>query len=357
LIGVKDMLQKVGDDKTRVYITVDVECAEERMINKSLIPPQDYDVRVWGKFKNQRRELGIDLIMRELHAEGLKGTFYTEVLGSYFFGLDGLREVVKVIRGRGHDVQLHMHPVLRAPNWYSRNVIKVSDNIGDYSLGYQADLLSEGMDILVSCGVPRNEIISFRAGNFGANNTTWNAMAQAGLKVSSNYNPCYFKKDCHMRFFGSSADLFEAEANVLELPISCFKYGKNDFRHMQITAVSLQEMKDYLLKSHRMGIKNVVIVTHSFELYHIDDPVKKIGRINSVNLRRFRGLCKFLSENKDKFQVNTVSDLVKELPVTIGPPRDYPSGNLLYKSERVLEQSYKRLESKTKFNFERLVWK
>jgi hypothetical protein len=349
-------MSSVVSDRTRVHITVDVECAEERVIDNSKRSSQGYDLRVWGRLANQRRELGIDLLMREMHSEGLSGTFYLEVLGANFWGLDELREVVKVIRRRGNDVQLHMHPVLRVPHWYSRNIIKPSDNIGDYSLGYQTALLNEGIDILSACDIPRDEIVSFRAGNFGANNVTWAAMAQAGLKVSSNYNPCYFTKNCHMSFQQASSDVFEAEHGIVELPISCLKYGEKEFRHMQIAAVSLDEMKYYLLKAHAAGMRNVTIVTHSFELYHIDDTDKKIGRINSVNLNRFRGLCKFLSANSDKFKVETINDFAKTLPLEVGVSRDYIKGNLLYKSKRLIEQAYKRFESKIRFDRERLVW-
>ena len=54
--------------RTRVYITVDVECAEERGASQ---PLQGYDLRVFGRFANQRRGLGIELLMDELEAAGL----------------------------------------------------------------------------------------------------------------------------------------------------------------------------------------------------------------------------------------------------------------------------------------------
>lgn len=66
--------------RTRVYVTVDVECAEERSIGGWLLPAQDYDMRVWGRFRNHRHDLGIGLIMRELEARGFRATFFTEVL-------------------------------------------------------------------------------------------------------------------------------------------------------------------------------------------------------------------------------------------------------------------------------------
>ena len=48
--------------RTRVYVTVDVECAEERSAGGRSLPALDYDARVWGRFRNQRQDLGIGLI-------------------------------------------------------------------------------------------------------------------------------------------------------------------------------------------------------------------------------------------------------------------------------------------------------
>ncbi len=108
-----------GPTKTRVYITVDTECAEERIVRGALQPPLGYDLRVWGRFANHEEELGVPLIMRELEAAGLRGTFFVEPLGARFFGVDGLAAVCRAIRARGHDVQLHAHPMQQRPRFRS----------------------------------------------------------------------------------------------------------------------------------------------------------------------------------------------------------------------------------------------
>ena len=59
--------------RTRVFITVDVECAEERRRGSRVQPTQGWDLRVWGRFQNQREELGIRRIMNDLEACGRRG--------------------------------------------------------------------------------------------------------------------------------------------------------------------------------------------------------------------------------------------------------------------------------------------
>ena len=57
--------------QTRVYLTVDVECSEERIIGAALQPARGYDLRVWGRLANQGRELGLPLVTDALAEAGL----------------------------------------------------------------------------------------------------------------------------------------------------------------------------------------------------------------------------------------------------------------------------------------------
>jgi hypothetical protein len=343
--------------RTRVYLTVDVECAEERVIGGRPTPAQGYDVRVWGRFRNQKSDLGIGLIMRELEAFGFRGTFFTEVFGSHTFGIADLRDACQEMHGRGHDVQLHTHPIQRRAKYRTLGEAPAKDDIGAYTIEEQTALLREGVDILASCGVPREELLGFRAGNYGANNDTWAAMASAGLTVSSNYNPCYFAKNCKMRFDGSTPGLFRTSSGTYELPISNFVERGGGHRHMQITAVSLAEMKSYLWQARRLGIDEVTLVTHSFELCHIDSVEERLGRVNSVNTLRLRGLCHFLAEHADAFEVDTVGALAKRLAaarVAPSPARtdapSMPRGHRRHKARRLIEQVFKRVEAKLPFS-------
>jgi hypothetical protein len=344
--------------RTRVYLTVDVEGAEERDIGGRLLPAQDYDVRVWGRFRNQRQDLGIGLIMRELEAHGLRATFFTEVLGSETFGIDGLREIIAEIRARGHDVQLHAHPIQRCGRYRSLGRAPVADDIAAYTLAEQTALLREGIAILVRCGVPREDVRAFRAGNYGANNDTWAAMAAAGLRVSSSYNPCYFEKNCQLRFTNSRPGLFRAEHGVFELPISNSVDHRGGHRHMQITAVSIAEMTRHLQEARRLGIGEVTIVTHSFELAHIDSINERQGRVNSVNLLRLRGLCRFLRQHEAEFEVDTVGALAARLRETdagspdgapdraTNPATQMPTTRRRDRPRRLVEQALKRVEAR-----------
>jgi hypothetical protein len=329
--------------RTRVYLTIDTECAEER----GSAPALGWEPRVWGRFANQRRALGIELIMSELERRDLRGTFFVEALGSAYFGEAELAEVVRAIAERGHDVQLHTHPRQIVANWRTLGVPPASDDIGSYPVADQVRMLREGVAILERCGAPAGSVLAFRAGNYGASNATWEAMAAAGLVLSSSYNPCYFDKNCKMRFAGASAGRFVAEHAIHELPITTFVEPGGGHRHAQITAISRAETRALLEAAHASDLREVTIVTHSFELYHLDAPDR--GRPSSINLRRLRALVDYLADHPDRFEVDTCGALGRRIRDSLEPPpvhRAYPRGNAARKLARLASQTIKRVEQR-----------
>lgn len=331
--------------KTRVYLTVDVECAEERLLRGRILPPLGYDLRVWGRFANQDEELGIPLIMRELEATGLRGTFFVEPLGARHFGLSGLAQVCRAITARGHDLQLHAHPMQRTPTFRSAGQPTPADDLHAFSVDEQVQILDEALGLLAEAGVERSEVRGFRAGNFGADARTWEAMARVGLTVSSNLNPNYAKRNCKLPWQGIPPSLFATEHGVWELPVSNFSDGNGGWRHLQLMAVSLAEIIDYLRQARALGISEVTLFTHSFEFFYIEDLARRRAAINQVNLSRLRGLCRFLARHAADFEVDTVGALAKRGPVAAAAPSALPRLRPLRKYGRMVEQLYKRVRS------------
>ncbi len=333
--------------KTRVYFTVDVECREQRHVAGKLQPAAGYDLRVWGRFRNQNRQLGIGLIMDELERHGFAATMYLDPFGSLHFGRSEFCEVCQQIRERGHDLQVHAHPIQRQGNWISEHIKPQRDKMNEYDRAGQVAILREALDIFVDAGVPRDELTSFRAGHFAANPDTWRAMAEVGLRVSSSFNPCYVDKGvCQIKWEKASGGLFNTGHHVWELPITTFQNRSGHHRHLQLTAVSLAEVIHVLKQARRIGMKEVTIVTHSFEFFHIDDESEGLGRINTLNVKRLRGLSKFLAKHHDAFEVDTAGSLAKRLPEQkVRPVDGFVQGKRTLQAARMIAQAYKRLET------------
>jgi hypothetical protein len=217
----------------------------------------------------------------------------------------------------------------------------------EYDRDTQRALFKEAMELFVSCGVPRHEIVSFRAGHFGANNETWQAMADVGLTISSNFNPCYLANgECQISWSAEHTGLFDTGLGVWELPISNLVEASGGYRHVQITALALVELVDYLEQAHALGYHEVTVVTHSFEFFHIDSVEKRLGRPNPINIARLRGLLRFLDKQRDRFAVETTLELARRLPDTEPRVRGLlPRGRPHLKLLRLGEQVVKRAEA------------
>jgi hypothetical protein len=169
-----------------------------------------------------------------------------------------------------------------------------------------------------------------------------------GLRVSSNLNVSYLKRNCRISWPRTETGLFDTGAGVWELPVSNFLDG-NKPRHLQIMAVSLREMIDYLRAARKNNIAEVNIFTHSFELFYIEDLERRKARLSLVNLSRLRGLCRFLRAHEDEFTVETVGELAQRLhegaPPPATSPAELPRGKALHRYGRMVEQLFKRVES------------
>jgi hypothetical protein len=153
-----------------------------------------------------------------------------------------------------------------------------------------------------------------------------------------------------MRTERASAGLFESETRgVWELPITTFVERGGSHRHAQITAISAGEIRRLLDDAHRAGVGEITIVTHSFELYHIDDLTH--GRPNTMNVLRLRALCRHLAEHSDRFEVDTVGALAARIANGVERPLAAPNlaplrGHDRHKLVRLVEQTFKRIEAR-----------
>jgi hypothetical protein len=335
-----------------VHLTIDVENAEARRWGDEVRPPMGYAPRIWGRFQNRRDELGLRRLASDLAARRLVATFYVEALGARYFGVDGLREVVACLLEHGQDVQLHLHPTQRDPEALLRGEPAPADDMHAYPRDAQRALLREGLDLLVEAGVPRDRLVAFRAGNFGANADTWLACKEVGLRVSSNYDPGYFDVSCRMRHADARPDLFEPVAGLLELPIACVRTSRGGLRHLQLTALSAAEIRFALERMREAGYAAATLVSHSFELYAITDRDGREGRTSTVNARRWRALLDFLEAQPSRFPTETAyalaaraassRDLRSFLPG--GPAPEVPATPPHLEALRLVEQAVKRLE-------------
>jgi hypothetical protein len=268
-----------------------------------------------------------------MNDHGLKSVCFVEPLFSARFGLQPLSEIVGMVKEAGHENQLHLHTewVDEAREPLLEGVTGKRQHLRYYSAGEQASLVASGLDRMARAGAPG--INAFRAGSFGFNRDTLDALAANSIPFDSSYNATLFGLDSGVRPGDAAWAPFEC-AGVHEYPMTVFADGTGKMRHVQLTACSYGEIEGLLWRALEAGYTSFVILSHSSELLNAgrDGP-------DPVAIRRFRKLCAFLGKNKDSFRVRGFGGLQPEAPAPQPPALSSP---LWRTGKRMLEQAYRR---------------
>ena len=259
-------------------------------------------------------EYGLSHQMDVLDAHDLKAVFLVESLFASATGVGPLREMVALIQGRGHEVQLHIHPEWL--EWMPDSTLPAwaGDDMKDYTEEEQVLLIARGLDNLRRAGAV--DPCAFRAGNYGVDLATLRALARNRVRFDTSYNVDYLDTARGLRL----PDLLlqpRTIDGVCEVPISFFSDWPGHYRPAQLGACSDRELRQALLQAWRRGWHSFVLVSHSFELLRGRGRLEVFPRPDRIVVRRFESLCRFLAGNREKFRTVGFSDLE---PSPIAPP-------------------------------------
>jgi peptidoglycan/xylan/chitin deacetylase (PgdA/CDA1 family) len=329
----------------QVFLTIDTECSMGGAWENPQNKPVDPERSVLGKIGAEY--YGVPRIMDILEQYDLRGTFFIEV----FAALNGFRNdlagaYTRIVE-RGHDVQLHLHPIhyyyrmVREGRLRTEDLPASKDMIGAQPLTVQVELLREGISLFRDLvGRPP---VAFRAGNFGASMTTLAALQEVGIRLDSSFNAAYLHTACKLDSRGAINRPWQHGA-LWEIPVTTFEtgvWGLRALKPLNINAVSLWEMKSVLAQAEHVGLSAVTFIAHSFSLFKSADIQFRRMRPDSLVLRRFQGLCRFLKENQERFRVLTFSDI--ELASLHGQETSTPKMGAIIPALRKAVQAVNRM--------------
>lgn len=295
-------LGEIVDNKLRVYFTIDTETSIGGAWETGGSPVA-LERTVFGEVGS--RCYGIPLIMDILEEFGFHGTFFVEVFCSSSLGLSGLASVFDVLQKRGHDVQLHLHPVQRFYAEYVKGgPRREQDLLFQLSPAEQRQLIADGVSIFrhLSGRMPR----AFRAGCYGASEATLAALREHGVVIDSSYNLAFLDKTCGFRNRPLNAPVLLE--GVYEFPVTNFVSGGGGYKPLEISAVSVSEIIGAIRNLRQAGCRDVVLVFHSFSFLKERDSRFEKCRPDAVVIRRFRRLCSELARLRDEVQVSILGD-------------------------------------------------
>jgi peptidoglycan/xylan/chitin deacetylase (PgdA/CDA1 family) len=296
-----------------VFLTIDTECSMGGAWENPKNKPVDPERSILGKIGAEY--YGVPRIMDILEQYDLRGTFFIEVFAALNDFRNDLAKAYTRIVERGHDVQLHLHPIhyyyhmVREGRLTPQDLPGSKDMIGAKPLPVQVELLRDGISLFRD--LVGKTPAAFRAGNFGASMTTLDALQEVGIRLDSSYNAAYLQTACTLDSGGAINRPWQHGA-LWEVPVTTFEtgaWGLRALKPLNINAVSLWEMKSVLAQAERIGLGAVTFIAHSFSLFKSADIQFRRMRPDTLVLRRFQGLCRFLREHKDRFRVLAFSDI------------------------------------------------
>jgi len=329
----------------QVFFTVDTECSLGGAWENPGQKPVRPERAILGKIGSEY--YGTPRIMDILEKHDLQGIFFVEV----FAGLNGLKDELagtyeQIVR-RGHDAELHLHPI----QYYYRQredgeldaaqLPAAKDMIGVLPLPRQVELLKKG--ILLFREMVGKTPMAFRAGNFGASTTTLDALQEVGIRLDSSFNAAYVGEACTIDSGGAINRAWQ-HGTVWEVPITTFEtgsWGLQSWKQLNINAVSLWEMKNVLEQAERIGLTAVTFIAHSFSLFKVADTQFEKMRPDWLVLRRLEGLCRFLKQHRDRFRVTTFAEV--EASTLQGTESGFPKMGTLVPAARKVVQAVNRL--------------
>jgi len=257
-------------------------------------------------------EYGLNHQLEMFNEFNLNATFFLEPFFTLSSGESPLVEIVESINSFGQEIGLHVHT-----EWFCRSNVNNApvnfngDNIKDYSLVEQSQIIKSGLNLLIKSGA--KDICSFRAGNYGANNDTLKALHMNNISFDTSYNRPYLETVCDIKannFFTQPISL----EGIIEFPITHFQDYPNHLRHLQVTACSMDELKFVINQLWTEQQEYCVVVLHSFEWItrKVDSKGRKQHKLDKTCLSRFRGFCEYLHTNNDRFETVKFADLKNE---------------------------------------------
>ncbi len=255
------------------------------------------------------RSHGLGFILDTLGESGLQGTFFTEVLNTHYFGDAPMAEVIAAIRGAGHDLQLHLHPLWRYfldPDWKQR--LKVAQPRDTFAGRDPAELdviLTDGLDCFRR--LAGSDPVALRTGNLHADRTLYRTLEGHGIHLTSNIGLGIFTPpDRELHLYGGIQQ-FDGVTEVPVLSYRDLQLGSRDhLKLLTIVGCSWGEIRHLLDSAWRRQAGPVVILVHASDFSSQQgDGESPEYHPRLIAQKRFDRLCRYLAGHSERFEVVT----------------------------------------------------
>jgi hypothetical protein len=238
--------------------------------------------------------VGVRYQLARLAAHGLKACFFVDPMPALVYGIEPIRRMVEPILAAGQEVQLHIHP-----SW--ADLENPVFELTGLDRPTQSALIRTARDLLIEAGAPPP--IAFRSGSYAADRATLEALSALAIRFDSSHNGSHHPDPSALPLDPRRIAPALLEG-LVEIPVTQIEPRPGSLRHLQICAVSFEEMRAALVHARDEDHPVVAIVGHSFEL-----AARGGQRPNRTLVGRFERLCGFLAAERERMPTAFFSDL------------------------------------------------
>lgn len=282
---------------------------------------------------------GYSCILRMLSRFRVPGVFFVNVYEASLWGNERMAEVCRTIHDAGSEVGLHTHPEwiydpFRIYMW-------------QYTLDEQVQIIKDGIK-LIQNWLPGYQIVSHRAGAYGSNEQTIDALQINGVPVDSSV--FYRHPNCKLTLCKNRVAI---SRNVLEIPVTVFERRsshtvaglpfrvKRTFVKTDVDWASLSELMFFIEEAKRHNIRIMNFFMHSYSFIRFSDDFSRL-EVNRQTIDKFEKVISLISEDPE-VSVVTMRDLFslyQQNPVSLLDSYDYVP---LFRQQTRLIQRFGRL--------------
>jgi hypothetical protein len=247
----------------KLVITVDVEALPYRQSSDHI------ERLIFGRFG--AHEVGVEEMMRIADRYGVKLSFFLDFCETALYGDDAIREIAQVILSKGHDLQIHCHPIVFPDAfWKARGLERPTVDEDQYSPAHATEMIRYVKDAAVRFGGA--EPVAYRGGGLFYGENVLAAMSESGLRGSFNYS----WREPGQR--GSQEDLpvFRWSNGIVEFPLGV--HFNRDDQQETLDIINLVDdesvdrlhgiVRDLARKHGRDSV--LVMIGHSWSLLDLD---------------------------------------------------------------------------------------
>ena len=271
--------------KTIILITIDTELSNHKD-----------DFGILGRFNE--KTFGLPKFLEVLSSRKMKATFFVDVYSGRKKYLPLLKSLCEDLKREGHDLELHTHP--------DGIIDQKRGQMRHYSLEEQIRIVHKGKELFHEWF--GEAPIAHRAGDWGANSDTLEALMRNGILCDSSM--FYRWRNCDLNQAPLTRNRIASFRNLIEIPATCYQtQGLGIFypyRLLSTDGNSLAETIDLIEKIHISQAGFINLVYHSFSFLKWNKR-RTAYSVDYHRIKKFERLLDFLKQNPN-YEIMTIKD-------------------------------------------------